>query len=311
MGTPDFAVESLKALVEGGFNIVGVVTVPDKPSGRGQQITESPVKKYAVANSLRILQPAKLKDVAFVDELRSLKADLQVIVAFRMLPEIVWNMPPLGSVNLHGSLLPQYRGAAPINWAVINGEKETGVTTFFLKHEIDTGGIIFSERTPIMPEDNAGTVHDRLMVIGAALIVKTVRSIAEGSVQVTEQSALAGGTELRTAPKLFKEDGKIDWNCGNEMIVNKIRGLSPYPAAWTELTDDEGSVHSIKIFEAKPVSSGSGEPGTVSTDGKTILSVNTREGAIVITDLQMAGKKRMKTADFLRGFRVGTNLRVE
>lgn len=310
MGTPDFAVESLKALVESGFNIVGVITVPDKPSGRGQQVSESPVKQYAVSKGLKVLQPPRLKDPQFIEELRALNADLQVIVAFRMLPEVVWSMPPLGSVNLHGSLLPQYRGAAPINWAVINGDTFTGVTTFFLKHEIDTGGIIYSEKLAITPEDNAGTVHDKLMVIGANLIVKTVKAISEGNVVVTEQSEIADESTLKHAPKLFKEDGRIDWSSSNISVFNRIRGLSPYPAAWTELINDEGNIYSIKIFETKPVDMPNGKPGDVTTDGKTIFSISTADGELEITDLQLAGKKRMKTSDFLKGFRPGSNLRV-
>lgn len=309
MGTPDFAVESLKALVEAGFSIVGVVTVPDKPAGRGQKLSESPVKLYAQSVGLKVMQPVKLRDPEFIEELQLLKADLQIIVAFRMLPEMIWSMPPLGSFNLHGSLLPQYRGAAPINWAVINGEKETGVTTFFLKHEIDTGSIIFQERVEILPQDNAGTIHDKLMIIGATLVVKTVKAIQDGTAASIDQSTIVGNTILKHAPKLFKEDGRIEWNNHTATIINKIRGLSPYPAAWTELSNDEGQRFSIKIFEAQKAENIAIEPGTVETDGKNHFRIGTADGAVEITDLQMAGKKRMTTIEFLKGFRPGIGLK--
>lgn len=310
MGTPEFAVESLKALTDHNYNVVGVVTVPDKPAGRGQKLTESPVKQFAVQRGIKVLQPLKLKDPEFISELQSLKADLQVIVAFRMLPEVVWNMPPLGSFNLHASLLPQYRGAAPINWAVINGETQTGVTTFFLKHEIDTGGIIFQEKVTILPEDNAGSVHDKLMHLGATLVVKTVEAITQGKVEVTEQEHLSGQEPLKPAPKLFKEDGKLIWTEPAVTILNKIRGLSPYPAAWTELINDEGQQQSIKVYSAQLLPASALAAGETKTDGKNFFHIGTPDGTIAITDLQLAGKKRMPVTDFLKGFRPGTNLRA-
>lgn len=310
MGTPEFAVESLKALTDHNYNIVGVVTVPDKPAGRGQKLAESPVKQFAVQQGIMVLQPTKLRDPEFISQLQLLKADLQVIVAFRMLPEVIWNMPPLGSFNLHASLLPQYRGAAPINWAVINGEKETGVTTFFLKHEIDTGGIIFQEKVAILPEDNAGSVHDKLMHLGASLVVKTVETIAQGEVQTTEQELMHGTEPLKPAPKLFKEDGKLAWTEAATNIINKIRGLSPYPAAWTELENDEGQLQSMKIYHATLLPNPSLAPGETQTDGKHFFHIGAQDGTIAITELQLAGKKRMPIAEFLKGFRPGTNLKA-
>ena len=304
MGTPDFAVASLKALVDGGYNVVGVITAPDKPAGRGNQLTQSSVKKYALENNLNILQPEKLKNPEFITELESLKADLQVVVAFRMLPEAVWNMQPLGTFNLHGSLLPQYRGAAPLNWAVINGEAKTGVTTFLLDHEIDTGKIIFKEETPIGESETVGEVHDRLMEIGAKLVVETVDAIAEGNIQPIPQTELIEGTAIKHAPKIFKEDCKIDWNKDSETIRNLIRGLSPYPAAWTNLVNKTtGNEIQAKLFFAQKVNSEKTVfPGTIETNGKTFLNVACENGWLQITDLQIAGKKRMKTDEFLRGF---------
>ncbi|TAJ06825.1 methionyl-tRNA formyltransferase [Marinilabiliaceae bacterium JC017] len=302
MGTPDFAVESLKKLVENNYNIVGVVTVPDKPAGRGQKIRQSPVKVYAESEGIKVLQPVKLKDPEFLAELEELRAELQIIVAFRMLPEVVWNMPPLGSFNLHASLLPQYRGAAPINWAVINGEKETGVTTFFLQHEIDTGNIIFSEKVEITPEDNAGTVHDKLMLVGGKLIIKTVQAIEEETVQTMPQEHLAEGAELKPAPKIFKEDCKINWEQSALTIQNKIRGLSPYPAAWFSFIDVNQKQYTAKIFNSSLKDSSELKPCEVSTDGKTYFRIGTLKGEIEILELQLAGKKRMRIGDFLRGF---------
>jgi len=304
MGTPDFAVASLKALVDGGYNVVGVITAPDKPAGRGNKLTESAVKEFAVENNLKVLQPEKLKNPEFLAELENLKADLQVVVAFRMLPEVVWNMPPMGTFNLHGSLLPQYRGAAPLNWAVMNGETKTGVTTFLLDHEIDTGKIIFKKETPIDENETVGDVHDRLMEIGAKLVVETVDAIAEGNIQAIPQTELIEGTAIKHAPKIFKEDCKIDWNKNTETIRNLIRGLSPYPAAWTNLVHLEtGTDIQTKLFFAQKVVSGKNtEPGTIETDGKKFLNVACRNGWLQITDLQIAGKKRMKTDEFLRGF---------
>lgn len=311
MGTPDFAVASLKALVDGGYNIVGVITAPDKPAGRGNQLTQSSVKKYALENNLQILQPEKLKNPDFLAELKNLKADLQVVVAFRMLPEAVWNMPPLGTFNLHGSLLPQYRGAAPLNWAVINGETKTGVTTFLLDHEIDTGKILFKSETPIGENETVGEVHDRLMKIGANLVVETVDAIAEGNIQPIPQTELIEATTIKHAPKIYKEDCKIDWNKDVETIRNLIRGLSPYPAAWTNLVNVKTGIEIMtKLFFAQKENSEKTDfPGTIKSDGKTCLNVACQNGWLQITDLQIAGKKRMKTEEFLRGFQQIENYR--
>ena len=304
MGTPEFAVESLKRLVEGGYNIVGVITMPDKPMGRhGSVLQPSPVKQYAVSQGLKVLQPEKLKDESFVAELRELKADLQIVVAFRMLPEVVWNMPRLGTFNLHASLLPQYRGAAPINWAVINGETETGITTFFLKHEIDTGEIIDQVRVPIADTDNVGDVYERLMNLGGDLVVKTVDSILDGSVKTVPQDKLAEGEVLRPAPKIFKETCRIDWSKGVKQIYDFVRGLSPYPAAWTELCQGSTAPQVLKIYETDKIfAEHSFEPGAVVTDKKTYFRIAVTDGYINIHSLQLAGKKRMGVADFLRGY---------
>ncbi|HSO87158.1 MAG TPA: methionyl-tRNA formyltransferase [Draconibacterium sp.] len=313
MGTPDFAVASLKALVEGGYNVVGVITAPDKPAGRGNQLTQSAVKKYAVENNLKVLQPEKLKNPEFLAELKDLKADLQVVVAFRMLPEVVWNMPTLGTFNLHGSLLPQYRGAAPLNWAVINGETKTGVTTFLLDHEIDTGKILFKRETPIGENETVGDVHDRLMEIGAKLVVETVDAIAEGNIQPIPQTELLEGTAIKHAPKIFKEDCKIEWNKDSESIRNLVRGLSPYPAAWTNLVNEKtGTGIMTKLFFAQKTDSvKNASPGTIETDRKTFMNVACKNGWLQITDLQIAGKKRMKSDEFLRGFQQIENYRFE
>lgn len=304
MGTPEFAVESLKRLVEGGYNIVGVITMPDKPMGRhGSVLQPSPVKQYAVSQGLKVLQPEKLKDESFVAELRELKADLQIVVAFRMLPEVVWNMPRLGTFNLHASLLPQYRGAAPINWAVINGETETGITTFFLKHEIDTGEIIDQVRVPIADTDNVGDVYECLMNLGGDLVVKTVDSILDGSVKTVPQDKLAEGEVLRPAPKIFKETCRIDWSKGVKQIYDFVRGLSPYPAAWTELCQGSTAPQVLKIYETDKIfAEHSFEPGAVVTDKKTYFRIAVTDGYINIRSLQLAGKKRMGVADFLRGY---------
>ena len=254
MGTPEFAVESLRRLVEGGYNVVAVITMPDKPMGRhGSVLQPSPVKQYAVSQGLKVLQPEKLKDEAFVEELRSLEADLQIVVAFRMLPEIVWNMPPMGTFNLHASLLPQYRGAAPINWAVINGDTETGITTFFLKHEIDTGEIIDQVKIPIADTDNVEIVYDKLMMLGGDLVLKTVDAILEGNVKTTPQEELVKVEELRPAPKIFKETCRIDWNAGVKKVYDFVRGLSPYPAAWTEIKHGDSAPVILKIFETEKI----------------------------------------------------------
>jgi methionyl-tRNA formyltransferase len=301
MGTPEFAVASLQMLVENGYQVVGVITAPDKPAGRGMKMQEPAVKKYAIDKGLPVLQPEKLKNTGFISELKAFHADLQVVVAFRMLPEIVWTMPTLGTFNLHGSLLPQYRGAAPLNWAVINGEKETGVTTFLLDHEIDTGRILYQEKIAIGDHDTVGDIHDQLMETGAKLVLKTVEAIAEGNFTAVSQEEFLS-EPLKHAPKLFKEDCYIDWSGPGEQIRNLIRGLSPYPGAWTELKDAEGQILSLKIFfaEFSPVSGLI--PGTVSTDGKTMLKIAASDGWLKLTDLQLSGKKRMKTEEFLRGF---------
>lgn len=303
-GTPDFAVESLDRLVKGGYNIVGVVTMPDKAAGRGHKMYQSPVKEYAVEHGLKLLQPVNLKDPVFVEELRSLNADLQIVIAFRMMPEVVWNMPPLGTFNLHASLLPKYRGAAPINWAVMNGDTETGVTTFFLKHEIDTGDIIQQERIPIAETDNVGVIHDKLMLLGAGMVIETVDAIIDGTVKPIPQEQLLNKNEEPTpAPKIYKETCKIDFTRTACDVYNHIRGLSPYPAAWTEITDSIGAVHTVKIFEtALPNDKFVGKPGTVITS-KDTLTIACRDGSIEVLSLQLAGKKRMTTAEFLRGFK--------
>lgn len=304
-GTPEFAVESLKRLVEGGYNVVGVVTMPDKPAGRGHKMFHSPVKEYAVENGLKLMQPVKLKDPEFVEELRGLHADLQIVIAFRMLPEIVWSMPPLGTFNLHASLLPKYRGAAPINWAVMNGDTETGVTTFFLKHEIDTGDIIQQQKMPIGRHDNVETVYDGLMKMGAGMVIETVDAIIAGTVHAIPQDGLLAKNEEPTpAPKIFKDTCKIDWNWCGEKIYNHVRGLSPYPAAWTEITDHAGNVHAVKIFETgEPETCGNAEPGAVIAD-KNRMWIGCGDGKIEILSLQLAGKKRMDAGAFLCGFDV-------
>lgn len=305
MGTPEFAVESLKRLVEGGYNIVGVITMPDKAMGRhGSVLQPSPVKQYAVSQGLKVLQPEKLKDEQFLTELRALEADLQIVVAFRMLPEAVWNMPRLGTFNLHASLLPQYRGAAPINWAVINGDTETGITTFFLKHEIDTGEIIDQVRIPIADTDNVETVYKRLMTLGGDLVLKTVDAILEGNVKTIPQEELARIEELRPAPKIFKDTCRIDWTQGTKKVYDFVRGLSPYPAAWTELYQEGHAPVMLKIFDTeKQFCKHSCLPGSIDTDQKTYLRIASTDGYLHIKSLQLAGKKRMEAGDFLRGFR--------
>ena len=313
MGTPDFAVESLRRLVEGGYNIVGVITMPDKPMGRhGSVLQASPVKQYAVSQGLKVLQPEKLKDETFVNELRALQADLQIVVAFRMLPEVVWNMPRLGTFNLHASLLPQYRGAAPINWAVINGDTETGITTFFLQHEIDTGAIIQQVRVPIADTDNVEVVHDKLMVLGGDLVIETVEAILAGTVKAIPQETLfQSDADLRPAPKIFKETCRINWSKGVKKVYDFIRGLSPYPAAWTELSVGD-KVLELKIFAAsKEFCTHQQTVGTVLTDHKSYMKVALEDGYLNILTLQLSGKKRMEVTDFLRGFRAEGALKVQ
>lgn len=302
MGTPEFAVASLKALVENDYNIVGVVTAPDRPSGRGQKMHQSDVKQYAISCGLPVLQPEKLKDENFLEALKSLNHDIQIIVAFRMLPEVVWKMPPMGTFNLHGSLLPHYRGAAPLNRAIINGDKETGVTTFLLKQEIDTGNILFQEKIQIGPEETIGELHDALMGIGANLVLKTVDALAEGNVSPLAQDILVIDPERLHAPKIFKENCLIDWGKPGIVINNLIRGLSPYPAAWTNF-QRSGSETGVKIFKASFEQAGHEcKPGEIQSDNKKFLKIACLDGFLHILDLQLAGKKRMEIAEFLRGF---------
>lgn len=297
MGTPEFAVGSLDKLVQAGCNIVGVVTAPDKPAGRGMKLTESAVKKYAVEKGLTILQPEKLRNPEFLEQLKALKADVQFVVAFRMLPEIVWNMPPMGTINVHASLLPQYRGAAPINWAIINGEKETGVTTFKLQHEIDTGNVLLRAKVHIHEQETAGELHDVLKETGASLLLTTLQQLAAGTLNETPQPQAS--TELQHAPKLSTDTGRIHWHQPAEKIYNLIRGLSPYPAAFTTLEEK-----TLKIYTAeKEITTPGHHPGGFSTDGKTFLKFAATDGYLVINDLQLEGKKRMKVEDFLRGYR--------
>jgi methionyl-tRNA formyltransferase len=295
MGTPEFAVASLDALVKAGCTIVGVITAPDKPGGRGMQLQQSAVKKYAVEHDLKVLQPEKLKNPEFLAELKSLNADLQIVVAFRMLPEAVWNMPQMGTVNVHGSLLPQYRGAAPINWAVINGEKETGVTTFKLKHEIDTGDILLQERFPIGENDTSGEVHDRMKEIGAALLVKTVKGLADGGLEEAPQS----NAEVKHAPKIHIDTCRINWSQPVENVFNLIRGLSPYPAAFTIINEKMLKIYRSKKEIIFPKST----EGDYETDGKTYLKFACADGYLHLLEVQIEGKRKMPIEEFLRGYR--------
>ena len=303
MGTPEFAVPSLRALVAGGHNVVAVVTAPDKPAGRGQQLHKSDVKIAAEELGLPVLQPEKLKAPEFVAQMQALQPDLGIVIAFRMLPEVIWAMPKLGTFNLHASLLPQYRGAAPINWAIINGETETGVTTFLLNHEIDKGAILGQRRVPIAPNDNVGTLYDRLMHLGPALVLETIERLAAGEVEPLEQQTLETAV-LKSAPKIFKEDCRIDWHWNGERIVHFVRGLSPYPAAWSPLFHNGESVNTAKIFA---VQFDAGVPtataGTVRTDNREEISVACADGWIRLLELQLAGKRRMSVHDLLLGFR--------
>jgi methionyl-tRNA formyltransferase len=306
MGTPEFAVASLDILIKNDYNVVGVVTVPDKPAGRGQQIQQSAIKKYAVEHNLNLLQPEKLKDENFIAELKSLKADVQFVVAFRMLPEVVWHMPKMGTYNLHASLLPKYRGAAPINWAIINGEKESGVTTFKLKHQIDTGNILFQEKVKIEPTTTAGELHDKLMLVGAELILKTVSEIERSFVSGKELDFLPQDDQLAChAPKIFKEDCQIDWTKPGNEINNFIRGLSPYPTAFTQLKNGEDQIQLVKIFNSKFEIFPPNHPnGLLLTDNKTYLKVFCEEGLIEVQEIQLQGKKKIGISEFLRGFKV-------
>jgi methionyl-tRNA formyltransferase len=295
MGTPEFAVPCLNILVQNNFNIVGVITAPDKPQGRGQKIVYSPVKACALQHDLRILQPVNLKSPDFLEELKSLQADLQVVVAFRMLPEVVWNMPPLGTFNLHASLLPQYRGAAPINWAIINGEKETGVTTFFLRHDIDTGSVIFQEKEIIREDDNAGALYERLMHKGAGLVLKTVQAIQSGRYPITPQP---DGIDIRHAPKIFKETCEIRWDRPSEQIRNFVRGLSPYPGAWTTIGGKPFKIFTMTVVEKNETAK---QPGEFISDNKNYLYFKTKDGWLSIGEMQPEGKKRMTIQEFFRG----------
>jgi methionyl-tRNA formyltransferase len=295
MGTPEFAVSSLEILLQKGYNLVAVITAPDKPSGRGLKMSPSPVKELALKYGVAVLQPTNLKSPEFIEELKSYKADLQIVVAFRMLPEAVWNMPRLGTFNLHASLLPQYRGAAPINWAIINGELETGLTTFFLKHEIDTGNIVFQEKEPVYEHDNAGTLYERLMQKGAQLVLRTVQQIESGHYpQMPQQTE----SPIKTAPKIYKETCEINWDQPSKKIYDFIRGLSPYPTAWTVLNSKTYKIYAVQIIADKP---GEQSPGSIDTDGKEYMHLKTQDGWVSVEELQLEGKKKMKTSEFLRG----------
>ncbi len=294
MGTPEFAVESLKTLVENNFNIVAVITAPDKPKGRGQKLTMSPIKEYSLAQEIPVLQPTNLKSPEFNQELKGFGANLQVVVAFRMLPEVVWAMPEFGTFNLHASLLPQYRGAAPINWAIMNGEFETGVSTFFIKQEIDTGSIILQDKEPIHKTDNVGSLYQRLMIKGANIVLKTVEQIRDNTYELKIQE---DEEDLKSAPKLFKEDCEIDWTKSSSEIYNFVRGLSPYPSAWTNFNAKTYKIFEVGFTDKEMI----GQPGEIQIPGKEEILVFTGDGALKILDLQLQGKKRMKTVDFLRG----------
>ena len=319
MGTPEFAVASLNQLVQEGYTIPAVVTAPDKPSGRGKKLSSSAIKQYAETKGLRVLQPEKLKSDDFLSELASMKADLFVVVAFRMLPEVVWNMPSKGTINLHGSLLPQYRGAAPINRAVMNGETETGVTTFFLTHEIDTGKIIAQDRLSIGFTDNAGDIHDRMMLAGAKLLATTVEQIMHGTYQAIPQTVGTGSeNELKHAPKIFKEDCLINWHQPGLNIYNQIRGLSPYPAAFTEINGKDSEPYQLKIFSStfEPIGTGNGEdlkllePGTVVIEERKTMRIAATDGWIYVKEVQQSGKKRMLVGDYLRGLPICSDLKA-
>ena len=312
MGTPEFAVPSLDILIKNNYNVIAVITAPDKPAGRGQQLQQSAIKKYALDKGLPVLQPTKLKDELFITQLAVLKADLQIVVAFRMLPEVVWNMPKFGTINLHGSLLPQYRGAAPINRAIMNGETETGVSTFFLQQEIDTGKIIFRDKTSIGENETAGQLHDRLMNMGAELLLKTVKAITSGNYPQLDQAALAPSSPIKNAPKIFKNDCKIGWEHSLAEIHNRIRGLSPYPTAFTALVSPDGKQYLLKIFLTKTEQLTHTMPlKSIVTDGKNFMKIAVKSGYIVIEELQIAGKKKMHVQEFLRGFQLTNYWKIE
>ena len=304
MGTPEFACETLKKLVEHNYNVVAVVTVPDKPAGRGRKLSESAVKQFAAASNIPVLQPVKLKDETFIKELTAFKPDLQIVVAFRMLPKVVWSLPKLGTFNLHASLLPQYRGAAPINHAIINGETETGVTTFFIDDKIDTGAIMLQEKVNIKADDDAGSLHNKLMYIGSDLVLKTIDQILSGTVTRIPQGELTKNKQLKEAPKIFKEDCKIDWRMEGKSIHNFIRGLSPYPAAWFSFINNEKE-YTVKVFKSQFIPDDSvSEQGMILSDNKTVFKISCKNGWINLEELQVSGKKRMSTTDFLRGFKL-------
>ncbi len=298
MGTPDFAVSSLNAICQAGYNVVGVVTVPDRQTGRGLKVTYSPVKQYALDHQLPLLQPEKLRDEQFQATLRSWDADIFVVVAFRMLPQSVWAMPSMGTFNLHASLLPQYRGAAPINWAIINGEHETGVTTFMLNERIDEGGILLQRTTPITPDDNAETLHDRLASMGSQLVVETLHGLQQGTLHPKSQPIV---TELNLAPKIFKPDCAINWNQQGHRVVDFIRGLSPYPAATMLMEDDKGQEQSFKVFQASFQSDANSAVGQLVTEKKSVLKIGVKDGFLHVLSLQLSGKKRITAEEFLRG----------
>lgn len=311
MGTPEFAIPPLEALINAGYPVVAVITAPDKPAGRGKKLTGSPVKKFALDKGIPVLQPIKLKDPGFIEELTSLKPDLQVVVAFRMLPFEVWSIPPKGTFNLHASLLPQYRGAAPINWAIINGEKKTGLTTFFIDEKIDTGEIIASTELDIGEDETAGELHDRMMTKGADLVLQTVKDIENDRVKPVPQSESGQDGKLNPAPKLFREDGKIEWNNTGERVHNFIRGLSPYPAAWTILKEGMEEKSQLKIYLSDYEQTNHGEQaGTLISDQKSFLKVAVKDGFVSLLELQLAGKKRLNIKDFLIGFPEITRFRV-
>jgi len=313
MGTPEFAVSSLDALLNEGYNVVAVVTAPDKPAGRGKKITEPEVKVFARHRNLNILQPDRLKDPDFVNTLRNLNPNLGIVVAFRMLPEIIWSLPDLGTFNLHASLLPQYRGAAPINYAIMNGETETGVTTFFLSHEIDTGKIIFQKKIPVSNETTAGQLHDQLMYVGAKLVVETVKSIEAGNLSlVSQETLIKRGVELKPAPKIHKEDCKINWNKNAKEISDFIRGLSPYPTAFSILKMADGTREQVKIYSAiSEKINHSNEIGSIYTNNKDTIWVWVNDGRISIAELQIPGKKRMQTKEFLNGFKISGECKMD
>ena len=308
MGTPEFAVSSLDAIIRANYNVVGVVTAPDKPAGRGRKISISAVKKYSILKGLNLLQPEKLKHPDFLEDLKTLNANLFVVVAFRMLPEIVWSLPGLGTFNLHASLLPQYRGAAPINHAIINGEQITGVTTFFINNKIDTGSIVFQEKIPILITDNAGELHDRLMILGSQLVIKTIKAIEEKSYSLTDQGQVHTENKLNVAPKIFKQDCRIDWHQDVKIIHNFIRGLSPYPAAYSDLIINNNESVRVKFFRVYPTEMLHGNKiGSIETNNRNKIAIWARNGQILVDELQSPGKKRLKTGEFLNGFKLGRN----